>query len=176
MDIVYLRRTSHEVGCKHHGEVGGIHLGDSHHICGDEHLEETNEVGEDDAVELRQFVDQTDGQTGVFANQDRLMVGGGIRDEGDVELSQPLLEQGSRNVGVSGIAALPLVKPTLHAGHLVKVSGDAEDALGAHATERYNLVGEGGEDPWEAATRVFVFLDIQDFQEGAAKHGGAKDL
>ena len=53
--------------------------------------------------------------------------------EGDVELPEPLLEQGGGHVGVTAGAGLPLVIATLDTRHLVKVSRDPEDALCSQA-------------------------------------------
>ena len=59
------------------------------------------------------------------------------RYQRDVELPQPLLQQGRGNVGVAGLAGLPLVVATLDHRDLVVVSRDTEDSLGAQAVQSW---------------------------------------
>ena len=63
------------------------------------------------------------------------------RYERYVELPQPLLQQGRRNVGVAGLAGLPLVVATLDHRHLVIVSWDTEDSLGAQSVQSWDRKG-----------------------------------
>ena len=77
-----------------------------------------DEVGEDDPVQFRKFLDKTDCKFDVLPDGDGVVVAGSVRDERDVELAQPLLEQGRRHVGIGRSAALPLVEPTFYACHL----------------------------------------------------------
>ena len=57
------------------------------------------------------------------------------RYQGDVELPQPLLQQGRGNVGVAGLAGLPLVVATLDHRDLVIVSRDTENSFGAQTVQ-----------------------------------------
>ena len=47
-----LRATAEEIGGKHHGQIGGVHLGDVDNLLSDEHLEEPDKEGEDNEVKL----------------------------------------------------------------------------------------------------------------------------
>ena len=69
-------------------------------------------------MQLWQLLDKTDGQLHVLPDGDRLVVAGRVRDERDVELAQPLLEQRRRHVRVCRAAALPLVEPAFDTCHL----------------------------------------------------------
>ena len=69
-------------------------------------------------MQLWQLLDKTDGQLHVLPDGDRLVVAARVRDERDVELAQPLLEQRRRHVRVGRAAALPLVEPAFHTCHL----------------------------------------------------------
>ena len=77
-----------------------------------------DEVGEDDPVQFWKLHDKTDGKLNVLPDGDGVVVAGGVGDQRDVELSQPLLEEGRRHVGVRWVAALPLVKTAFHTCHL----------------------------------------------------------
>ena len=47
-----LRTAPEEIGSKHHGEIGSVHLGDVDDLRSDEHLEEPDEEGEDNQVKV----------------------------------------------------------------------------------------------------------------------------
>ena len=82
------------------------------------HKVSPDEVGEDDPVQFRKLHDKTDCKLNVVPDGDGVVVAGRVRDERDVELAQPLLEQGRRHVGVRRTAALPLVEPAFYTCHL----------------------------------------------------------
>ena len=63
--------------------------------------------------------DKTDSKVDVLPDRDGIVVAGSVRDEGDVELAQPLLEQGSGHVRVRRVAALPLVESAFYTCHLI---------------------------------------------------------
>ena len=133
--------------------------------------------------------DKTDCKVDVLPDRDGIVVAGSVRDEGDVELAQPLLEQGSGHVRVRRVAALPLVESAfytchlivfiyqqpfgnftsisyvsivcLNAADLIKVSRYSEDALSGEAIEGDDLVSEGCEDPGELPAWESVLLDLQ---------------
>ena len=65
------------------------------------------------------------------------------RYQRDVELPQPLLQEGRGYVGVTGLAWLPpgLVIATLDHSHLVIVSRDTEDSLGAQSVQSWDRKG-----------------------------------
>ena len=77
-----------------------------------------DEVGEDDPVQFRKFLDKTDCKFDVLPDGDGVVVAGSVRDERDVELAQPLLEQGCRHMGIRWVATLPLVEPAFYTCHL----------------------------------------------------------
>ena len=82
------------------------------------HDSSPDEVGEDDPVQFWKLHDKTDGQVDVLPDGDGVVVAGGVGDQRDVELSQPLLEQGRWHVRVRWVAALPLVKTAFHTCNL----------------------------------------------------------
>ena len=47
-----LRATAEEIGGKHHGEIGSVHLSDVDNLRSDEQLEEPDQEGEDNEVKL----------------------------------------------------------------------------------------------------------------------------
>ena len=69
-------------------------------------------------MQFRKLHDKTDCKLDVLPDGDGVVVAGRVGDEGDVELTQPLLEQGSRHVGVCWTAALPLVETAFYTCHL----------------------------------------------------------
>ena len=46
------RATAEEIGGKHHGEIGSVHLSDVDNLRSDEQLEEPDQEGEDNEVKL----------------------------------------------------------------------------------------------------------------------------
>ena len=109
------------------------------------------------------------------------------RYQRDVELPQPLLQQGRGNVGVAGLAGLPLVVATFDHRDLVVVSRDTEDSLGAQAVQSWdklslisqlyqvgafteNLVCERGQDPWKTSVGELVLLNVQSLLQSSSKH------
>ena len=111
------------------------------------------------------------------------------RYQRDVELPQPLLQQGRGNVGVAGLAGLPLVVATLDHRDLVIVSRDTEDTLGAQAVQSWgrkqsvsqfyhhlssflteNLVSKRRQDPWKTSVWELVLLNIQSLRQSSSKH------
>ena len=145
-----------------------------------------DEVGEDDPVQFWKLHDKTDCKVDVLPDRDGIVVAGSVGDEGDVELAQPLLEQGSGHVRVRRVAALPLVESAFYTCHLIvfiyqqpfgnftsisyviivcvnliKVSRYSEDALSGEAIEGDDLVSEGCEYPGELPAWESVLLDLQ---------------
>ena len=115
------------------------------------------------------------------------------RYERYVELPQPLLQEGRGHVGVACLAWLPLVVATLDHRHLVIVSRDTEDSLGAQAVQSWgklllisqlyqvgafteNLVCERSQDPWKTSCWELVLLNIKSLRQCSSKHWRTKDL
>ena len=69
-----LRTAAEEVGSKHHGEVGSVHLGDADNLRSDEHLEEPDEEAEDDEVKVGEPLDEVGDLVRVLAHPDGLVI------------------------------------------------------------------------------------------------------
>ena len=84
------------------------------------YLEETNEIRENEAVDLGQPVDDSHGAFRIRAVGHTLVVQF-IRNQRFVQLPVPQLEQRGRNMGVAYVAHLPLIHADLEAVHFIHI-------------------------------------------------------
>ena len=144
------RGAAEAVGGEDCRQIGGVHFRHRGRFRSREQLQEVDEIGQHQTIQLRQSLHHLQQLLKRRVPIGRGVLAEGLQASGEsdgvlielvghqwlVELSQPELEEGSRRVAVVADNHLPLVVPALDTVDFVQISRNSKNALGGYPLSR----------------------------------------